>query len=71
MFFGLENQDIDMSDVKFTVKIDSLVEQNNAMEAKLNSHVKSAPWRDEESKTEEDEPEITGSECLRKAKLSN
>ena len=43
------------------------------MEAKLNSHVKSAPWRDDEkeSKTGEEEPEITGSECLRKAKLSN
>ena len=67
MFFGLEDQGEKLQDVEFTVKINSIVEQNNAMEEKLNAHIKSAPWKDDDEENEQP----LGSECLRKAKLSN
>jgi hypothetical protein len=30
MFFGIENQEVDLSDINFTVKISSIVETNMA-----------------------------------------
>ena len=69
MFFGIENQHIDLSDIDFTVKIASLVEANLAQEKELNDILKSATEDEEEKEGEEKEP--SSAECLRKAKLSN
>lgn len=70
MFFGIENQEVDLSDINFTVKISSIVETNMAQEKELNDILKSA-IEDEEEAKEGEEREPSSAECLRKAKLSN
>ena len=70
MFFGIENQEVDLSDINFTVKIGSIVEANATQEKELTDVIKSATEDEEEAK-EGEEKEPTSAECLRKAKLSN